>query len=103
MTGGAAVAAADADRRTVFQRLADRELDRAYRTAGVILGSRPDAEAATPDAVALAWRSSPPLRDTSRFEVWFQRILVNVCRDRLRKRKRSPVSELRVGEAGATT
>jgi len=29
------------------------------------------------------------LRDPDRFEAWFGRILVNVCRDRLRKRART--------------
>jgi RNA polymerase sigma-70 factor (ECF subfamily) len=35
-----------------------------------------------------AWRSSSSLRDPSGFQAWFDRILVNVCRDRLRVRRR---------------
>ena len=86
--------AAESDRRVVFQQLVDRSLDRAYRIAGVILGNRPDAEDATHDAVVRAWRSFGVLRDPTHFEAWFQRILVNTCRDRLRKRRRTPVTEL---------
>ena len=94
MIGRAGVAAAEPDRRVAFARLVDRDLDRAYRIAGVILGNAQDAEDAAHDAIVQAWRSFGALRDTSRFDAWLQRILVNVCRDRLRKRRRSPVTEL---------
>lgn len=90
----AATPAAESDRQVVFARLVERDLDRAYRLAGVILGNSPDAEDATHDAIVQAWRSFASLRDTIRFEAWFQRILVNICRDRLRKRRRTPVTEL---------
>ena len=94
MIGGKVAVAAESDRRDVFQQLVDRGLDRAYRIAGVILGNGSDAEDATHDAVVQAWRSFGGLRDPSQFEAWFQRILVNACRDRLRKRRRTPVTEL---------
>lgn len=90
----AASAAAESDRRAAFAQLLDRDLDRAYRIAGVILGNGLDAEDATHDAVLQAWRAFASLRQPAQFEAWFQRILVNVCRDRLRKRRRTPVTEL---------
>lgn len=96
MIGKARVVTAEPDRSVAFAQLVDRDLDRAYRIAGVILGNSHDAEDATHDAVVQAWRSFGALRDGAKFEGWFQRILVNVCRDRLRKRRRSPVTELRV-------
>lgn len=99
MIGKAGVAAAALDRRAAFAQLVDRDLDHAYRIAGVILGNGPDAEDATHDAIVQAWRSYAGLRDVDRFEAWFQRILVNVCRDRLRKRRRTPVAELAVAGA----
>ena len=101
MIDRARVAVVEPDRRVAFAKLVDRDLDRAYRLAGVILGNSLDAEDATHDAVVQAWRSFGGLRDANRFDAWFQRILVNVCRDRLRKRRRSPVTELTV--AGART
>jgi RNA polymerase sigma-70 factor (ECF subfamily) len=94
MTGRADVAPIEVDRREAFARLADGQLDAAYRIAAVILGGSADAEDAAHDAVVQAWRSFGSLRDPARFEAWFQRILVNVCRDRLRKRRRTPVTEL---------
>jgi RNA polymerase sigma factor (sigma-70 family) len=90
---GVEVAAGDG-RQATFGRLLDATLDRSYRIASVILGDSIEAEDATHDAVVLAWRSFVGLRDPERFEAWFQRILVNVCRDRLRKRRRQPVTDL---------
>jgi RNA polymerase sigma-70 factor (ECF subfamily) len=66
--------------------LADRGLDRAFRLAGLILGDRAEAEDATQDALVRAWRASTTLRDPAGFDAWFDRILINVCRDRLRRR-----------------
>jgi RNA polymerase sigma factor (sigma-70 family) len=69
-----------------FLRLANGELDRAYRLAGLILSDRQEAEDATQDALLRAWRSAGSVRDPAGFQAWFDRILVNVCRDRLRRR-----------------
>jgi RNA polymerase sigma-70 factor (ECF subfamily) len=82
------------DERTAFARLADRELDRAYRLAAVILGDSAEAQDATHDAVVAAWRRSGSLHDPDRFEPWFTRILVNTCRDRMRRRRRQPAVEI---------
>ena len=70
-----------------FLGFASAELDRAYRLAGLLLGDASEAEDATQDALVRAWRSSGSLRDASSFQAWFDRILVNVCRDRLRRRR----------------
>ncbi len=78
--------ASDAGER--FLRQAGRELDRAYRLAGLLLGDRNDAEDATQEALLRAWRNLGSLRDPAGFQAWFDRILVNVCRDRLRRRSR---------------
>jgi RNA polymerase sigma-70 factor, ECF subfamily len=68
------------------RRLAGAELDRAYRLAGLILGDRQEAQDATQDALLRAWRAAATLRDPAGFQAWFDRILVNICRDRLRRR-----------------
>ncbi len=83
----------DAARAELFARLVDRRaLDRAYRYATLVLGSRSDAEDATHDAALSAWRKFGDLRDPARFDAWFGRILVNACRDQLRTRGRMPLS-----------
>jgi RNA polymerase sigma-70 factor (ECF subfamily) len=84
----------DAEKAVRFQRLADENLDASYRLARVILGSRTEAEDAVHDAFEIAWRKWASLRDPARFEAWFQRIVVNTCRDRLRKTSRRRESDI---------
>ncbi len=91
---------ADAHARARFVALVERELDRSYRLAGLLLGVAADAEDAVGDALERAWRELPGLRDPDRFQAWFDRILVNACRDRLRRRSRIRFVELE-GAAGA--
>jgi RNA polymerase sigma-70 factor (ECF subfamily) len=71
-----------------FRSLADQHLDAAYRLARVILRDDTEAQDATHDAFVQAWRSWPSLRDPARFEAWFDRIVVNACKDRLRRTNR---------------
>ncbi len=86
------------DAADAFARLIEGQLDRAFRLATVILGSAIEAEDAVADAALSAWRSRRRLREPDRFEAWFGRILVNACRDRLRMRRRRPVTELSADE-----
>ena len=90
-----AVAEPLTERGQAFLRLADEHLDAAYRLARAILHDATDAQDATHDAFERAWRSWSTLRDPSRFEPWFDRILVNTCRDRLRSvhRRTTDISE----------
>ena len=74
---------------TWFRTVGRHELDRAYRLAGFILGDAREAEDATQDALMRAWRQHRSLRDLGSAQAWFDRILVNVCRDRLRRRRPS--------------
>lgn len=93
---------ADELRARTFQALMDgTALDRAYRTARLILLNPVEAEDATHDAVLAAWRHFADLRDADRFEAWFGRILVNSCRDRLRSRRREPIAIDTVQESSA--
>jgi len=70
-------------RAEAFTVLLDRCLDRSFRLAAVILGNRADAEDAVDDAALRAWQHVGSLREPDRFDAWFTRIVVNVCRDRL--------------------
>jgi len=85
----------EADARAVaFRQLADEHLDRSYRLAYVILRDVAEAQDATHDAFVTAWRRWGTLRDASRFQSWFDRILVNTCRHRLRDKSRHRTSDL---------
>jgi RNA polymerase sigma-70 factor (ECF subfamily) len=80
-------ALADSDRQAQFGRLAMAELQFTYALAARILGNRPEAEDAVHEAILKAWVSFDGLRDLDRFRPWFTRIVVNACRDRLRRRR----------------
>ncbi len=77
-----------------FERLADRHLDAAYRLARAILRDPVEAQDATHDAFVQAWRKWSTLRDPDRFEAWFDRILVNTCRNRLRSTNRRQARDI---------
>jgi RNA polymerase sigma-70 factor (ECF subfamily) len=81
-------------RAETFELLAQQSLDSSYRLAALILGDPVEAQDATHDAFLLAWQSWSSLRDVERFDAWFTRILTNVCRDRLRRRKRRVVVDI---------
>lgn len=72
-----------------FGQLVETRLDRAFRTANAILGNEADARDATQEAFTSAWVNLPRLRDVDRFDAWLNRILMNRCRDALRRRNRS--------------
>ena len=74
------------ERAAAFAGLADHHLSRAYRLAAVLLGSELEAQDAVQDAAVAAWERFGDLRERDRFDAWFDRILVNGCRDRLRRR-----------------
>jgi RNA polymerase sigma-70 factor (ECF subfamily) len=77
-----------------FRLMTAREVDKAYRLAWAILGDAQEAEDATQDAFASAWLNRHKLRDADKMEAWLGRILVNSCRDRLRKRARNRAQTL---------
>ena len=95
MTHGRLAELGDADARALaFRQLADHHLDASYRLAYVILHDAHDAQDATHDAFVTAWRRWSTLRDPGAFERWFDRILVNTCRRRLRDRSRYRSSDI---------
>lgn len=86
--GGSRVVDLDEDwgrhRAEIFAALDEARLLQGYRLASLILRDRAEAEDATQEAIARAWASWRTLLDKSRFDAWFDRILVNVCRNRMR-------------------
>ena len=98
--------AASSDQVLAFRRLADSHLDAAYRLARAILRDTTDAQDATHDAFVQAWRKWSTLRDPARFDQWFDRILVNTCRNRLvrarRQQTRDISEELELATADST-
>jgi RNA polymerase sigma-70 factor, ECF subfamily len=73
-----------------FMALLIRQLDEANRVATWILGDATAAEDAVQESAASAWRARTTLRDEATLPAWFGRIVVNACRDELRRRGRRP-------------
>ena len=80
-----------------FAELVERQLASSYRLAGYLLGNVPDAEDAVQEAIVRGWQAWGRLRKPEQFEPWFDRILVNICRDRLRRRRKIRFVELDEG------
>ena len=59
-----------------------------YSAAFLTLGSESAAIDAVDEAVYKGYRTYPKLRQPEYFSTWLVRILINVCRDELRRRKR---------------
>lgn len=72
------------------RRLLRARIDDAYKLAMFILHDPVAAEDAVQEAALLAWDRRRTLRDNESADGWFTRILVNVCRDELRRRARRP-------------
>jgi RNA polymerase sigma-70 factor (ECF subfamily) len=73
--------------------LAD-ELSGAYRLAGYMLADAAEAQDAVQEASVRAWRAWSKLREKDKFHSWFDQILVNVCRSRLRRQSRRRTSDI---------
>ena len=75
---------------------------RLYRVAQAMLWREAESVDAVQEAVFRGWMKKDGLKDPDRFEAWLTRILVNQCRDMLRRRKRDPLA-LVVEVAGEDT
>jgi RNA polymerase sigma factor (sigma-70 family) len=96
------VRATQARRDSAFESLIEARLDASYRLATAILGDRVEAEDATHDALVRAQRHWPSLRDPDAAVAWLDRIVVNVCRDRLRRRRRMNAMVARIAGRAET-
>jgi RNA polymerase sigma-70 factor (ECF subfamily) len=68
--------------------------DMLYRIAYTMLRSNEDCADVLQESLVKAWQRLHTLRDDARFRGWVTRIVVNSCRDMLRKRKLRVYSEL---------
>jgi len=62
--------------------------DRLYAIAQRILRDVDRTEDALQDALVIAWRDLPDLRDPDRFDYWIQRVLTNMCIEHARRDRR---------------
>jgi RNA polymerase sigma-70 factor, ECF subfamily len=74
--------------REAFTVLVHQVSDVLYAVAFRILRDHGLAEDALQNALVLAWRRIPKLRETDRFEAWIHRILVHACYDESQRARR---------------
>jgi RNA polymerase sigma-70 factor (ECF subfamily) len=73
--------------REAFGILARTRGDRLFGIARRILRDIELAEDAVQQALVIAWRELPRLRDPDRFDAWLNRLLVNACYAEARRRR----------------
>ncbi len=75
--------------REAFRRLVERHYDMIYRVAYRYVGSAADAEDIAQDVCITLATKLARFRNRSRFSTWLVSIVINRCRDFLRRRKSS--------------
>jgi len=74
--------------------LVDRHLPRILALAGGILGNRAEADDVAQEVFLRVWRHAGRWKPgKARFSTWLHRVTVNLCRDRLRRRREAPLDE----------
>ena len=72
--------------------LSERHVDRAFRVALLLLGSRAEAEDVVQEAFLRTWARAGEWRaGAARFSTWLHRVLVNLCLDRKRRPAHAPL------------
>jgi RNA polymerase sigma factor (sigma-70 family) len=92
------VASAARGDQEAFEELAESWSRRLFAIAYRILGDWHGADDAVQDALVLAWRDLPGLREPDRFEAWMHRLLVRVCYRQARARRRDRARLVDIGE-----
>ena len=76
------------------QALVARKLPRIMALAGRMLGDPADAEDVAQETFLRAWKQAPAwTAGPARFDTWLHRVALNLCFDRLRRRRETPVAE----------
>ena len=64
--------------------------DKLWRVSWAILQNGADCDDALQEALMRAWRHIDSLREERYFETWLTRILINECKDVLKRRSKGP-------------
>jgi len=74
--------------------LVARKLPRLLSLAGRMLGDAQEAQDVAQDAFLRVWKQAPKWRPgAARFDTWLHRVALNLCYDRLRRRREVAVAE----------
>lgn len=83
-----------------FDRLVELCTPRVYNLAFRLVGQAEDAQDIAQEAFLRVYHALPRFKGDSAFSTWLYRIVVNVCQDEIKRRRRRPASfsELEAGE-----
>lgn len=84
--------AASGDARAV-QLLVNTHMPRVYALARRTLLQDQEAEDVTQEAFLRAWKALPDWEPRAKFSTWLHRVTLNLCRDRLRKKRETIMDE----------
>ena len=84
--------AASGDARSV-QALVNMHMPRVYALARRMLSQDQEAEDVTQEAFLRAWKALPDWEPRAKFSTWLHRVTLNLCRDRLRKKRETVMDE----------
>jgi RNA polymerase sigma-70 factor (ECF subfamily) len=77
-----------------IQALVARKLPRICALATRMLGDATEAEDVAQETFVRVWRQAPKWRfGEAKFDTWLHRVALNLCYDRLRKRREQPIAE----------
>lgn len=80
---------------SAVRQLVGAKLPRLLALAARLLHDRAEAEDVAQEVFLRAWKQAPRWRPgQARFDTWLHMVTLNLCRDRLRRRKRGTVAEL---------
>lgn len=75
--------------------LTARKLPRVLSLASRMLGEASEAQDVAQDAMVRAWRQAASWRPgAAKFDTWLHRVTLNLCYDRLRKRREVPTDQV---------
>lgn len=79
---------------TASRELVGRKLARVHALASRMLGNDGDAEEVAQEALLRSWRQAAGWKPgRARFDTWLHRVVLNLCYDRLRRRREVPFAE----------
>ncbi|MDQ0456399.1 RNA polymerase sigma factor [Rhizobium paknamense] len=76
-----------------LRRMVERKLPRVLSLARHVLGDAAEAEDVAQETFLRIWRHAPKWKPgQARFDTWMHRVTLNLCYDRLRKRRERPMA-----------